>query len=440
MHKRFSFSFILILTLFFLTSLFSQQQNIHKVRRQKIIENMSPDGLMVVKTTKKGYRFGFNFQQNSDLLYLSGIRDEGITLLLSKKTINYPDENNSVFSILLLNPPSSQTKSNIFKQTLQDSLQFDLVCSPMELRKILKKVEVVDFLYTNIIKQNQTKGSSIIEKRLLKFVESNPDIKFRSPTTLTNSLRRIKSEEEISSMQKAIDITITAHREAYKSMEPGLYEHQIEAVIEYVFRFSGSEQLAFPTIVGAGPNSLDLHYDKGKRKIQSSDMVVMDIGCEFDHYCADITRTIPADGKFNPQQKEVYNIVLEANLDIIKNLRPGFTLAQIDSVQRAVIGKYGYENYIRHTPSHYLGLDVHDVGDWKEPLQPGCVVTVEPGIYISANSNLPKEYWNIGIRIEDDVLITKDGCRVLSEALPKSIDEIEKIMKLKGLGNLKFDK
>ena len=167
-------------------------------------------------------------------------------------------------------------------------------------------------------------------------------------------------------------------------------------------------------------------------------MIVMDVGCEFNHYCADITRTIPADGKYNSQQKEIYNIVLEANLEIIKNLRPGFTLAKMDSVQRAVIGKYGYEKYIRHGPTHYLGLDVHDVGDRQEPLQPGCVVTVEPGIYISPNSDLPEEYWNIGIRIEDDVLITEDGCQVLSQALPKTIDKIEEIMKKDGLGNLAF--
>ncbi|MBC8183531.1 aminopeptidase P N-terminal domain-containing protein [candidate division KSB1 bacterium] len=438
MYKHKTAPFIILLSVFYFTGLFSQQQNVFEVRRQKVIDNMPANCLMIIKTSKKGYRFGFNFQQNSNLFYLTGLADEGITLLLSKNAINYPDDNSSVFSILLLNPPASKTKSDSFYQTLQDSLQFDLVCSPMELRKILKKVNQVDFLYTNIIKQNQIKGSSILEKRLLKFVDNFPDIKFHSPTTLTNSLRRIKNEDEIILMQKAIDITMKAHLEAFKSMEPGLFEHQIEAVVEYVFKFSGSEQLAFPTIVGAGPNSIVLHYEEGVRKIQPGDMIVMDIGCEFDHYCADITRTIPADGKFNPQQKEIYNIVLEANLEIIKNLSPGFTLAQMDSVQRAVIGKYGYEKYVRHGPTHYLGLDVHDVGDWKEPLQPGCVVTVEPGIYISSNSDLPKEYWNIGIRIEDDVLITEDGCRVLTNALPKTIEKIEEIMKNDGLGNITF--
>jgi len=166
--------------------------------------------------------------------------------------------------------------------------------------------------------------------------------------------------------------------------------------------------------------------------------VVIDIGCEINHYCADITRTIPAKGTFSPQQEEIYHIVLEANQEIINNLRPGFTIAAMDSVQRAVIGKYGYEKYIRHTPSHYLGLDVHDVGDWEKPLEPGCVVTVEPGIYITPNSYLPKEYWNIGIRIEDDVLITQNGCRVLTEDLPKTVEKIEALMKEDGLRNLAF--
>ena len=439
MYKRNPFLFSILILILFYTNLFSQQKNIHKARRQKVIENMSQHGLMIIQTTKEGHRFGFNFQQNSDLFYLTGLKEQGITLLLSKNAIHYPERNNSIFSILLLNAPANQFKNTIFYQSLKDSLQFDFVCSPRELKKILKKVNHIDNFYTNLIKQNQLKGSTILEKRLIKFVENFPNIKFRSPTTLTSPLRRIKSREELSLMQKAIDITMKAHREAFKTMEPELYEHQIEAVVEYVFKFNGSEQLAFPTIIGAGPNSLDLHYNEGSRKIQAEDMIVMDIGCEFDHYCADITRTIPANGKFNPQQKEIYNIVLEANLEIIKNLSPGFTLVQMDSVQRAVIGKYGYGKYVRHGPTHYLGLDVHDVGDWKEPLQPGCVVTVEPGIYISSKSDLPKEYWNIGIRIEDDVLITKDGCRILSKALPKTIEEIEEIMKKDGLGNSKFD-
>lgn len=239
-------------------------------------------------------------------------------------------------------------------------------------------------------------------------------------------------------MQQAIDITSLAHQEAMKSMTPGLYEYQIEAVIEYVFKFNGSQQLAFPTIIGSGPNSLDLHYELGVRKIEAGDMVVMDIGCEYNHYCADITRTIPASGKFTPQQKEIYNIVLEANNAVIAMLKPGVTMAQMDSVARAVLAKYGYEKYWRHGCTHHLGLDVHDVGDTRLPLAPGCVVTVEPGLYIPPNADLPKEYWNIGVRIEDDVLITADGHRVLSAACPKTVEEIEALMKLEGLGNIRF--
>lgn len=167
-------------------------------------------------------------------------------------------------------------------------------------------------------------------------------------------------------------------------------------------------------------------------------MVVVDIGCEYNHYCADITRTIPASGKFTPQQKEIYNIVLEANQAVINMLRPGVTMAQMDSLVKAVFQKYGYEKYWRHGCTHHLGLDVHDVGDTSLPLAPGCVVTVEPGLYIPPNSDLPKEYWNIGVRIEDDVLITEEGHRVLTAACPKTVEEIEALMKLEGLGNIRF--
>lgn len=380
------------------------------------------------------------FQQNSNLYYLTGMNDEGIILILSKQGIDFPGKNQVVHSLLLLDPPPEKAseKKSFFK-LMQDSLKFDLVCGKKELWKLLKSISQIDVFYTNVIKKNQKEGKTILEKKLVKFIEKIPDVKFSSPTKLTASIRRIKTEQEIALMQKAIDITMMAHREAFKSMKPGIYEYQIEAVVEYIFKFLGSQQLAFETIIGAGPNSLELHYNKGTRLIQPDDIIVMDIGCEYAHYCADVTRTIPASGKFSPQQKEIYNIVLEANQEIIKNLRPGFTLVQMDSVQRAVIGKYGYEKYVRHGPTHYLGLDVHDVGDWKKPLHPGCVVTVEPGIYIQPNSDISKEYWNIGVRIEDDVLITKNGCRVLTDALPKTIDKIEEIMKMDGLGNLKFD-
>ncbi|MDZ7332903.1 MAG: aminopeptidase P family protein [candidate division KSB1 bacterium] len=412
---------------------------IHLLRRQTALEKMSPNGLLILQTQRNGYRFGFGFEQESNLFFLTGSNEPDIILILSKPGIQSPVSDTQVHSIIIKNPPPSKmVKSDEYYRMLQDSLGIDLVCGSKELRKILNSIRVIDQLYTNVIKSDQREGNSILEKRLIELVERLSSISIQQPEALLAQSRRIKDSGEIADIQKAIDITTLAHKEAMKSMTPGLFEYQIEAVVEYIFKFHGLQQLAFPTIVGSGPNSLDLHYELGVRQIESGDMVVVDIGCEYNHYCADITRTIPASGKFTPQQKEIYNIVLEANLAVIDMLRPGLTMAQMDSLARAVFAKYGYEKYWRHGCTHHLGLDVHDIGDTSLPLVPGCVVTVEPGLYIPPNPDLPKEYWNIGVRIEDDVLITEDGHRVLTAACPKTVEEIEALMKMDGLGNIRF--
>lgn len=436
--KKQMVSIVVVLCILCVSSLtFSQPKDLFIQRRQAVINRLTPNGLAIFQTSQRGHRWGFNFQQESNLFYLTGMNDPGIVLILSKSGIGY--QNQIVHAILITNPPPDKAgNSETYYRTLRDSLGLDLVGGTKEQRKIFDAITQVDKLYTNVIAQNQKEGKTLLEKRLIKLIEDLPNINIENPTVLIADQRRIKSPEEIALMQQAIDITSLAHQEAMKSMTPGLYEYQIEAVIEYVFKFNGSQQLAFPTIIGSGPNSLDLHYELGVRKIEAGDMVVMDIGCEYNHYCADITRTIPASGKFTPQQKEIYNIVLEANNAVIAMLKPGVTMAQMDSVARAVLAKYGYEKYWRHGCTHHLGLDVHDVGDTRLPLAPGCVVTVEPGLYIPPNADLPKEYWNIGVRIEDDVLITADGHRVLSAACPKTVEEIEALMKLEGLGNIRF--
>ncbi len=433
MHRRI-FALFFLFIFYFPSVIFSQPNTPYHARRQHLITQMKPNSFLILHTSSDGYRFGYGFQQNSDLFYLTGMNERDIFLILSTNGIPSPIDEKNVHEILIYDPPGMLfSEREKYYRSLEDSLPFDLVCGRNELRKIIKSFQPIESLYTNILKQNQTEASSILEKRLLRLTEDNPKMEIMSVSPLTRSMRRVKDNFEISLMQKAIDITIEAQKEAFKSMAPGLYEYQIEAVIEYIFKTNGSQQLAFDTIVGAGPNSLELHYSDGLRKIQAGDMIVMDIGCEFDHYCADITRTIPATGKFTPEQKEIYNIVLESQEAVIDMLKPGITLAQMDSTVKAVAAKYGYEKYIRHGCTHYLGLDVHDVGDNSKPLEPGCVITVEPGLYIPPDSDLPKAYWNIGIRIEDDVLITTDGNRVLSGALMKSVDEIEKFMKQDGM-------
>jgi Xaa-Pro aminopeptidase len=234
------------------------------------------------------------------------------------------------------------------------------------------------------------------------------------------SLRQIKSSTEIALLDKAIQITLKGQQAAARTIAPGVMEYEVEAALEFEFRRNGAERPGFPSIVGSGPFSTVLHYDKSERRMQSADVVVVDIGAEYSGYSADVTRTFPVSGKFSPRQREIYQIVLDAQKAAIARIKPGVRISDIHQAAMSYIRSKGYEKYFIHGTSHHIGLEVHDVGETSRPLEPNMVVTVEPGIYI------PEE--QIGIRIEDDVLVTPGGCRVLS-AFPKESAEIEALVK-----------
>jgi Xaa-Pro aminopeptidase len=245
-------------------------------------------------------------------------------------------------------------------------------------------------------------------------------------------VRLVKDADELTRLRKAIDITEEAQRVAMRRVEPGMYEYEAEAVIEYIFRRNGAERLGFPSIVGSGPNSTLLHYDKNRRRMEAGDLVVMDIGAEYGYYTADITRTVPVSGRFTPRQRAIYDLVLGAQAAAIDMVRPGVTIQQLNEAARAhmrsnsgtLCGSVTCDRYFVHGLSHWLGMDVHDVGKIDTPLAPGMVLTIEPGVYISGEQ--------LGIRIEDDVLVTADGHEVLSARVPKQPDEIEAVMQEPG--------
>ena len=233
-------------------------------------------------------------------------------------------------------------------------------------------------------------------------------------------LRQVKSATEIALLEKAVRITLKAQEAAAKIVGPGVMEYEVEAALEYEFRRNGAERPGFPSIVGSGPFSTILHYDKSERRMQGGDVVVIDIGAEYGGYSADVTRTYPVSGKFSPRQREIYQIVLDAQKAAIAKIKPGVRISDLHQAAMSHIRSKGYEKYFIHGTSHHVGLEVHDVGDTSRPLEPNMVITVEPGIYI------PEE--QLGIRIEDDVLVTPNGSRVLS-AFPKEITEIEGLVK-----------
>jgi Xaa-Pro aminopeptidase len=243
-------------------------------------------------------------------------------------------------------------------------------------------------------------------------------------------LRMVKSPEELDLMQHAVDASIAAHRAAWKRVAPGLYEYQVASTMEAVYLDQGCERSAYAPIVGSGPNSTVLHYSRNSRRMDRGELLLMDVAAECAGYASDITRTVPVGAKFTPRQREIYQIVLGAQNAVIAAVKPGMTLGKttpnsLYQVAYDYINTHGKDlhgeplgKYFTHGISHHIGLDVHDASDVTAPLKEGMVISVEPGIYI------PEE--SIGVRIEDVVLVTKDGARVMSAALPRDPAEIEK--------------
>jgi len=252
------------------------------------------------------------------------------------------------------------------------------------------------------------------------------DVRNLVPTL--DSLRVVKDEAELTRMRTAIDITSAAQRNAMMAIEAGMYEYEIEALIEYTFRSNGADRVGFPSIVGSGPNSTTLHYDTNRRQTMAGDLVVIDIGAEYGQYSADVTRTVPIDGRYTDRQQAIYELVLGAQQAAIDATRPGVTIGELSGMARQYIesnsgdlcGAESCNRYFIHGLSHWLGMRVHDVGDYNMPLEAGMVFTIEPGIYI--------EDEQIGVRIEDDILVTETGSELLSAGAPRSVDDIEALM------------
>ena len=272
------------------------------------------------------------------------------------------------------------------------------------------------------------------------------------PTDILAEMRLMKDEKELERIRTAVDISVEAHIAAMQTVRPGMYEYELESLIDSIYRKNGGTGPAFLTIVASSANATTLHYTTNDRQIEAGDLVLIDAGCEYQYYCGDITRTFPANGKFTNAQRAVYQGVLDVQCEIIESIRPGVSIG--DPVQKAVemlteamlelgllmgekeklIEEGEYRKFYMHSVGHMLGVEVHDVaktrdGEEYKLFQPGMVMTIEPGLYIDPDSeNVPPEYLGIGVRIEDNILVTESGCEVLTAAVPKTIDEIERFM------------
>ena len=400
--------------------------------RRAALLDLIGNGIAIVRSADErsiegDYPQDSDFRQDNDFFYLTGLETAGSWLVLiahdslPDETILYIPARDSLqeaWTGPTLGPGTEATSQTGIADTrpsrsAKKEVQ-ELVSTPGTIIYYPRYGGQRDSTFMRQLGLNDSLGQALTKRNL---------------RSLIASLRLIKDDDEIARMRRAIDITAEAEREAMKAARPGMWEYELEALIEYTFRRHGAERVGFPSIVGTGINSTTLHYDKGRRQSQAGDLVVIDIGAEYGYYSADVTRTVPISGRYTPRQRALYDLVLGSQQVAIDSVRPGVTIGQLNGIARTYMrehsgdlcGKGSCDRYFIHGLSHWLGMDVHDVGDYSKKLVPGMVLTVEPGIYIPAEKT--------GIRIEDDVLVTATGYDLLSKGAPRSAAEIEGLMR-----------
>ena len=416
-----------------------EPNSVYAERRAKLASQVDGPIVLWGYTGREEVSQTYIFEQEENFYYLTGHNEEGAGLLILPSAKGGGAANGPRETLFLPAKNPEKEKWNGFRMSPGDPgieartgfvavKQFD-----SDFRATLENLAKTFSTFYTIPPYQRELGGYPHEKAVVDWLQlAAPQAKLKDIRAQIGAMRQIKSPGELAFLKEAIDLSLDSHFEAMKLMRPGLYEYQVAAKMIEVHAWGGSEAEGYAPIVGAGPNSTTLHYDKLSRKIEAGDIVVMDVGAQCSGYSADITRTIPANGKFTPRQREIYEIVLGAQNAALAALKPGMDFCgkngksaqkiaynYIDTHGKDLHGK-SLGPYFIHGLGHHIGLNVHDAGDHCAPFQAGMVITVEPGIYI------PEE--NLGVRIEDDVLITESGHKLLSERLPRDPDEIEKIM------------
>jgi Xaa-Pro aminopeptidase len=421
----------------------------HSGRRDALRKLMADSSVAVffastIKTRSND--IDYEFHQDPNFYYLTGLNEPDAVLLIFKNEVQLGEA--SVNELLFIQDRNPKTECWTGKLLGEDGakniLGLQLAMPVSSFSDFQLNVFSLKTIYA--FKQHKDDADKMQKEFSAKISETGISVDDFSLKEMTAKLREIKLKEELDLMRRAINITCDGVKEAMKALEPGMEEYDIEAIVEYIIKSKGAEDVGYPSIVGAGENSCILHYETNRKKLVSKDLLVCDVGAEYHGYSADVTRTFPVNGTFSAEQKAIYSIVLDAQTAGIAKCKPGEYFRAPHNAAMEVIQKRLLElgiiktpgeaaKYFFHGTSHYLGLDVHDIGTYNK-LLPNTVITVEPGIYIPEGSDCDAKWWNIGIRIEDDVLITETDPDVLSGCIPKTIDEIEAIMKKESLFNL----
>jgi Xaa-Pro aminopeptidase len=427
-------------------------QSVFAARRAQLMQLLGPRAALVLASPPERLRNGdtdYKFRQDSDILYLTGFVEPGTTVVLRPGHAETP-------FVLFVRPrdPAAETWTGRragVEGAVRDfgaDAAFPAGDLDAKLPEIVAGAEELHFPFG----REPTLDATV--SRALARLRAGERRGRRAPTRLVDArlsvheLRLVKSPDEVDVQRRAAAITAEAHTAAMRAARPGVNEGEIEALIDYTFRRRGGTGPGYPTIVGGGVNATILHYVENKAPLVAGQLLLVDAGCEVDGYTADVTRTFPAGGRFTEPQRRLYEAVLQTQVAAIEAVKPGATIDAIhDQVVVSLTGHLvslgllkgevpklveagAYKPFYMHRTSHWLGIDVHDVGFYSEegvarPLAPGMVLTIEPGLYVSEDADVPPEYRGLGIRIEDDILVTPTGHDNLTLSTPKSVEEIE---------------
>ena len=435
-------------------------------RRTRLLAQMQPGAVAVLGTAPEVLRNGdsdYPYRHDSHFYYLSGFAEPGSFLVLVAARGERPAR-----SILFCREKNVEREIwegfRFGPDAARQEFGFDEACPIDELdARMAELLADAPALYY-ALGHNAALDAQIAG--WLKAVRARGRTGVGAPQTthhllaMLDEMRLLKDEHEIALMARAGVISGQAHARAMRATRPGMFEYQIEAELLHEFRRNGAQFPAYPSIVAAGANACVLHYSANNRRVNDGDLVLIDAGCEFDGYAADITRTYPANGRFSDAQRTLYELVLRAQDAAIAAVNPGRPYSAIhDAAVRVLtegmldlglldknkvgslddaIAARAYAQFYMHGTGHWLGMDVHDVGAYRDlavtdkpsrPLLPGMALTVEPGIYVRPGDGVPERFWNIGIRIEDDVVVTAAGCRILTDNAPKNVADIEALMR-----------
>jgi Xaa-Pro aminopeptidase len=422
---------------------------------QEFMRRMDQKSVAIIPSAREATRSNdtqYRFRQDSDFYYLTGFEEpDSIAVVAPGREQKYT---------LFVRPRDPEQEIWVGRRAGVEGAKsefgaqgsFPVAEFEAKLQDILDGADKLYFrlgaypdLDTTIIRQ-------IAQMRSLNRKPIHPPRTIIDPATIVHEMRVFKSPEEINLMQKAADIAAEAHVEAMKAVRPGMKEYEVEALIEQIFRRAGASGPSYNSIVGAGANATVLHYINNDGELRDGELLLVDAGAEYKGYASDITRTFPINGRFSKAQREIYDLVLETQMSCVEMVRPGTThdelkahsvemltegmvkLGLLKGEPAELIKEEKYKQFYMHGLGHMLGIDVHDVGRYyydqeSRALEAGVVMTVEPGIYIAPNTkDIPEQYLGIGVRIEDDVLCTQNGPRVLTNKVPKQAEEIESLM------------